>query len=257
MKKTLRIFTVLLVTFSMLVTISSCDSLKKDTAKSILGLYSNEENAEVIEFKKGDKVVLYTADEEIKGEYEYDEEDEEGTITLEDDDEEYDFTFDKDEIDIDGVGVYVLEDDKDFDIDEFIEDNTEATTAQTTEETTDETDEPTETNETDATGITLSGAEDKGWPKDDMPGIPDPDEIVTYFSSSSDGSFVMIEGMTEDEATNYINLLKNSSYSIDAYESTSSDGMYYYASDATTAWVYFWYYIDGTATISYSPPYES
>jgi hypothetical protein len=251
MKKTFKIITVLLVTLSMLAALSGCDSLKKDSkAKTLLGFYVNEDDAEVIEFKKSDKVVLYAVDDEMKGEFEYDAEEEEGTITL--DDEDYDFTVDGDEIELEG-NVYVLEDDKDFDIDEFLEEFGDPTEEPTEEPTNEPTDEPTDepTQKTDETGITLSGSEDKGWPKDDMANVPDPDAIVTYFSSNSDGCYVMIEGMTEDEATDYMQLLKNAGYTESAYETTSSDGIYYSAYDANEASVYFWYSLDGTASISY------
>lgn len=251
MKKTIKVITVLIISLSMLVSIAGCNGKSKDdTSKTLLGMYINEDDGVALEFKKGDKVVFYSADGEEKGEFEYDNEDKEGVISI--DDEEVDFSVDKKKIDVDNLGVFVLEDDKDFDIDEFIEEFGN-TTEEPTKKTTDEpTDKPT--NKTDETGITLSGSDDKGWPAKDMVNIPDPKEIVTYYSSTTDGCYVMIEGMTKDEAEDYVEAIKDAGFTESPYETTSSDGIYYWANDTTGATAYFWYILDGTASISYTVP---
>lgn len=250
MKKTIKIITVLIISLSMLVSIAGCNGKSKDdTSKTLLGIYIDEDNGQVLEFKKGDKVVFYSADDEEKGEFEYDEDDEEGVMTF--DDLELDFSVSKKEIDVDDLGIFVLEDDKDFDIDEFIEEFGEPTKKPTDEPT----DEPTK--KTDETGITLSGSDDKGWPAEDMGNVPNPKKIVTYYSASSDGCYVLIEGMTEDEAEDYVQELKDAGYTESPYETTSSDGIYYSASDTSEYGVYFWYSLDGTASISYYIPTES
>lgn len=115
------------VLFVFLWLIPMLSSGTSDSGTSIAGLWSSEENADVLKFKDNGSVYLYSADDNLKGTYEYNKNKAEGVITL--DDTDYDFTVDKDEINVEDMGVYTKEDAEDFDIDTFIEDNTYVTEA--------------------------------------------------------------------------------------------------------------------------------
>ncbi len=107
--------------------IPSISSGAADSGKSIIGIWSCEENADVLKFKENDSVYMYNADGHIKGTYEFDKNKSKGVITL--DNSDYDFSVDKDELNVEDMGVYVKEDAKDFDVDSFIKDNTPMTEA--------------------------------------------------------------------------------------------------------------------------------
>ena len=113
---------------------------------SVVGLWSSEENAEVLKFKDSGTVSLYTYEDTLKGTYEFDAGKNEGVITI--DDSDYSFTADKDEVDVEDMGIYTKVDDENFDIDAFIEDNAsalETTVASTAETTLESTSAPTVT----------------------------------------------------------------------------------------------------------------
>jgi len=103
---------------------------------SIIGLWSNEDIPSVMKFKMNGDVTIFNQDESITGTYEYDEKTEEGVISVESGD--FGFVLSENEIDIDEAGDFTKVDDKDFDIQEFIDDNrtTTTTAAATTAATT-------------------------------------------------------------------------------------------------------------------------
>ena len=88
---------------------------------SLVGFWVNEEIPGAVEFKSNDHVVVYSDDDHAKGTYEYDEEEEEGVIYLDSGDIE--FSVSGDEIDIRGAGDFERVEDEDFDVREFMEDN--------------------------------------------------------------------------------------------------------------------------------------
>jgi len=96
------------------------------TESAIVGLWSNEDIPSVVKFKMNGDVTIFNQDESITGTYEYDEKEEEGVISLESGDLE--FVVSENEIAIDEAGDFTKVDDKDFDIQEFIDDNRTTTT---------------------------------------------------------------------------------------------------------------------------------
>jgi len=172
-----------------------------DSGTSIAGLWSCEENADVLKFKENGSVYVYSADDTQKGTYEYTKNKAEGVITL--DDTDYDFTVDKDEINVEDMGVYTKEDAEDFDIDTFIEDNTTATEAtKTTSETTEASIDATEASAVESVtdkAMTLTfdfGDRTGTYTGDLLNGLPD--GYGSFTSSDADGEEWIYEGNWAD-----------------------------------------------------------
>ena len=108
---------------------------------SVVGIWANEDLPGVVKFKSNGNVYLYSDDSSDSSTYEYDEEKEEGTIFL--DTGDLVFSVSGETLDIRGIGEFERVEDKDFDIQNFMEDNsTLDVTApdMTTESTTTKTD---------------------------------------------------------------------------------------------------------------------
>ena len=85
----------------------------------VTGLWYCEEAGDAVEFKGNGKVIVYTSSGDLNGEYEYNRLSREGVISI--DDTEYDFVVEKEEMDIIGEWTYIRAD-KDFDLDEYLDD---------------------------------------------------------------------------------------------------------------------------------------
>jgi|GEM_PF-73502 len=108
---------------------------------SVVGIWANEDLPGVVKFKSNGNVYIYSDDSSDSSTYEYDEEKEEGTIFL--DTGDLVFSVSGETLDIRGIGEFERVEDKDFDIQNFMEDySTLDVTApdMTTESTTTKTD---------------------------------------------------------------------------------------------------------------------
>ena len=110
---------------------------------AIIGLWSSNDEATVLKFKANGDVTIYTNQNSIKGTFEYDETKEKGVIAFENGgyNLSYNFSVAQDELVLDEVGsentgIFTKVDDKNFDIQEFINNNTHTTPTTTAQETT-------------------------------------------------------------------------------------------------------------------------
>ena len=92
---------------------------------AIVGLWTSKDAATVLKFKANGDVTIYTYQDNIKGTFEYDEKNEEGVISVESGD--FKFVLSDDEINIEEAGIFTKVDDQNFDIQEFIDNNTHTT----------------------------------------------------------------------------------------------------------------------------------
>jgi len=162
---------------------------------SVVGLWSNEELGEVLQFKSSGSIVVNAYDGDTKGKYEYDQDKAKGTITLEDTD--YTFKVSEDEINIKDMGVFTKETDKDFDIDTFIEDaGVSANPDETTEKPAAATAEVSAASATvtaKSMDLTLGFGDCSGTYTGEMKdGLPD--GYGTFMSADSDGDTWTYEG---------------------------------------------------------------
>ncbi len=88
-------------------------------SSSVTGIWYSEDRGEALEFKENGSIRVFTVLKDFRGDYTYDAGTRMGTITVEDD--EYRFAVSEDGLYIEDMGNYIKAD-KDFDIDDFIDD---------------------------------------------------------------------------------------------------------------------------------------
>jgi len=101
------------------------------------------------------------------------------------------------------------------------------------------------------TAITLSGEPALPYPKEQFANLPEPPGIIVYSYSMEGAAVVNLEGVKKSEAEDYIDTIKDSGFTMNAYSSEDSSGIYFGASYDENTFVGFSWYTDGTAIFSY------